>query len=472
MTKPWDAVVVGSGPNGLSAAITFARAGRSVLVLESNDRIGGALASAELTEPGFIHDVGSAIHPLGIASPFFRSLDLERYGLEWVMPPAAVAHPLDGGDAAIAWHDLERTIAGLGVDGDSYRAAYAPLVAHQDELLELVLSSVLRIPRHPVSAARFGLQAAFSANAYARLRFDEDRARALFAGHAAHAILPLTRPLTAALGLMFGTLAHGSGWPFPRGGAQELTNALAACLTDLGGEIRTGTRVATMADLPPAKRVVFALTPRQVLSVTGEHFPHRYRRALGRFRYGPGAFKVDYALDAEVPWANADVAEAGTVHLGGRLEEIVAAEAEVAAGRVAARPYVLAAQHTRFDPSRAPAGKHTFWAYCHVPHGFVGDALPELEGQIERFAPGFRDVVRARHITTPAALEAQNANLVGGDVGGGSQAGAQIILRPRLQVDPWATADPRIFIGSASTTPGAGVHGMAGHHAAISAMRP
>jgi phytoene dehydrogenase-like protein len=465
-----DAVVVGSGPNGLAAAITLAQAGRSVLVLEAEPEPGGAMRSASLVGEGYVNDLGSAIHPLGRASPFLAGLDLARHGLEWVTPPAAVGHPLDGGRAAIAWTDLERTVQGLGADGPAYRALAEPLVERFDDLLDLVLRPVLRLPRHPVLAARFGLQAILPASLLARRRFDGDLARALFAGHAAHSVLPLSRPLTASFGLLFAATAHAVGWPFPRGGARALADAMVAELRALGGEVRTGHRVTSLADIPPADRVVLALTPIQVLAITGAHFPPRYRAALGRFRYGPAVFKLDYALSEPIPWTDPDLHQTACVHVGGTLEEVEASESAVARGRHADRPFLILAQHTLFDPSRAPAGRHTCWVYCHVPNGSTEDRTPAIETQIERFAPGFRDVVLARHASGPADLEAWDANLVGGDVGGGSLGGTQLIARPTLSLSPYATPDPRIFIGSASTPPGGGVHGMAGHQAALAAL--
>lgn len=465
-----DAVVVGSGPNGLAAAVTFARAGRSVLVLEAADEVGGAARSAPLVGEGYVNDVGSAIHPMGAASPFFSALPLAEHGLEWITPPAAVAQPLDGGDAAIAWNDMDRTVEGLGADGPRYRAIHQPLVDRFDDLLDLSLRPVLRIPHAPIFAARFGAMAALPATVLARLAWRRERARALFAGHAAHSVLPLHRPFTSSFALMFGATVHTVGWPFPRGGAGAITRALRSLLESLGGEVRTGHPVHSLDDLPPAGQVVLALTPLQVLQVTGTHFPSAYRASLARFRYGPGVFKVDYALDGPIPWANPEVAQTACVHLGGTLGEVAAAERAVARGRHPDRPFVLLAQHSLFDDSRAPEGHHTVWAYCHVPNGSTVDMTGAIERQVERFAPGFTDRIVARVTSDSADLEADNANLVGGDVGGGSHGGTQLLLRPRAQLVPWATPDPRLWIGSASTTPGGGVHGMAGHQAALAAM--
>ena len=467
-----DAVVVGSGPNGLAAAITLARAGKSVTVLEANDTVGGAARSAEITEPGFVHDLGSAIHPMASASPFFTEIfgDLERHGLEWITPPAGVAHPLDAGRAAVAWNDIDRTAAELTTDGSAYRAYYEPWTKGIDRLVDLALNPLVRIPPNPVFAARFGAAAALPAATTARRTWSGDEAQALFAGHAAHAILPLTAPFTSSFGLLLGTLVHASGWGFPAGGAQSLVDAMVGLLEELGGEVRTGHRVETLSDLPPSTATIFTLTPGQVEAIAGPHFSDRYRKSLRNFAYGPGAWKVDYALDEPIPWTNPDLRAAGTVHVGGTLEEIVRAEATVGAGRHSDRPFVLVAQHSLFDDRRAPDGKHTAWAYVHVPNGSTVDQTDVLEQQIERFAPGFRDVIRTRTTTSTVQLEAQNANLVGGDIGGGSYAGTQLMIRPRPQRSPFTTPDDSMFIGSAGTTPGAGVHGMSGAGAANRAL--
>ena len=466
----FDAAVVGSGPNGLAAAITLAEAGRSVVVLEANETIGGGARTAELTLPGFHHDLASAIHPMGVASPFFRSQPLADHGLEWVNPPAAVAHPLDDGPAGVAWNDLDDAADRLGRDANAYRSYYRPWVDRFDAVTDLALNPLLRVPPQPILAARFGAKAALPAATTARRTFATDAGRALFAGHAAHAILPLTNPFTSSFGLLLGASVHAIGWPFPRGGAQSISDALAERLRSLGGEIRTGSPVRTMRDLPDTAAVIFALTPRQVVDIAGDALPERYVKSLRSFRYGAAAWKVDWALREPIPWTDPDVASAATVHLGGTLDEIVAAEAEVAAGRNPDDPFVLLAQHSLFDDRRAPTGQHTAWAYCHVPNGSTVDRTDAIERQIERFAPGFRDVVMERHVTSPAGLEAQNMNLVGGDVGGGSFAGMQLFLRPRPQRNSWSTPNPKILIGSASTAPGAAVHGMAGMGAAKRAL--
>jgi phytoene dehydrogenase-like protein len=466
----FDTVVVGSGPNGLAAAITFAEAGRSVVLLEANDTVGGAARTAELTRPGFHHDLASAIHPMGRASPFFRSQPLEDHGLRWIDPPAGAAHPLDDQPAGVAWNDLDAAADRLGADAAAYRRYYSRWVERFDAVTDLALNPLLRVPPNPLLAARFGAMSALPAATTARRVFDTTAGQALFAGHAAHAILPLTNPFTSSFGLLLGASVHAVGWPFPEGGAQAISDALASRLRDLGGEIRTSSPVRSMADVPPSDAVVFALTPRQVVDIAGDELPDRYRSSLRRFTYGAAAWKVDWALSEPIPWSDPDVASAATVHLGGTLDEIVAAEAEVAAGRNPDRPFVLLAQQSLFDPTRAPDGRHTAWAYCHVPNGSTVDRTEAIEAQIERFAPGFRDVVLGRSVTSPAGLEAQNMNLVGGDVGGGSFAGTQLFFRPRVQANPWTTPNPRLFIGSASTAPGSAVHGMAGHGAARRAL--
>ncbi len=466
----YDVAVVGGGPNGLAAAITVARAGRSVLLLEANEEVGGACRSAELTTDGFVHDIGSAIHPLALASPFMQTIPWNAHGLTWISPPAAAAHPLDGGRAAVAWNDLHRTAASLGRDAKTYRSMFAPLTERFDELVSFTMQPPVRTARTPLTALRIGPQLAVPATLMAR-RFETDEARALFAGHAAHSVLPLSKPFTAGFGFLLGASAHAVGWPFPEGGAEEITRVLAEVLAGLGGEIVTGQPVVSIEDIPPAGAVIFALSPRQIAAIAGDRYTLKARRKLRGFRYGPGVCKVDFALSDPVPWTNPDVALAGTIHLGGTLEEVAAAEATVADGRHADRPFVLAAQHSLFDKSRAPDGHHTLWAYCHVPNGSTLDVSASIERQIERFAPGFGETVLARKVSLPADLERGNANLIGGDVGGGSYANLRSVFRPVARVDPYRTAADGLFIGSASATPGGGVHGMCGHLAASSALR-
>jgi phytoene dehydrogenase-like protein len=466
-----DAWVVGSGPNGLAAALTLAEAGVSVAVREAADTIGGGLRTLPLTLPGFLHDHCSAIHPLAAGSPFFRRLDLGAHGLAWVEPPAAAAHPFDDGTAALLLRDVGATAAGLGGDGPAWRALFEPLARDFGALMDETLGALLHVPRRPLLLARFGLSALLPARALAEARFAGPRARALLAGLAAHAVLPLERSPSAAFGLVLGAAAHAVGWPFPRGGAGRLADALVGLLRARGGAVEAGAPVRALSDLPAARAVLLDVGPPALLRLAGDRLPRRYRETLARFRYGPGAFKVDYALSGPIPWTARDCARAGTVHLGGTLEEIAAAERAAAEGTLPPRPFVLVAQHTLFDPSRAPAGRHTAWAYCHVPHGFAGDALPALEAQLERFAPGFRDVVLARSVRGPAALERDDPNLVGGDVGGGQNSLRQTAFRPAARAVPWSTPIHGLFLCSASTPPGGGVHGMCGWHAARAALR-
>jgi phytoene dehydrogenase-like protein len=466
----YDAVVVGSGPNGLAAAITLARAGLSVALLEAKDTPGGGLRSAELTLPGFTHDLCSAIHPFGRSSPFFRSLPLEQHGLSWVEPPLPLAHPLDGGEAVVLERSLEATSEALGRDGAAYRWLMAPPVRRWEALAGDILGPLLRVPHHPVALARFGVRAAPPAAWLARALFREERARALFAGLAAHTIVPLEQLTTAAIAVVLGALGHVVGWPFPRGGAQSLADALVRLFTSLGGELVLNAPVHRFDALPRAKAVLFDLTPRQLVAILGDRLPVRYRRRLLRYRYGAAAFKVDYALDGPVPWLAEACSRAGTVHLGGTLAEIAHAEREVARARPPARPYVLVAQQSLFDPTRAPAGQHTLWAYCHVPHGFQGDMTGAIEAQLERFAPGFKARVVARSVCTPADLERYNPNYLGGDISGGVNDLVQLLARPVLHPNPYRTPAKGVYLCSASTPPGGGVHGMAGLNAARRAL--
>jgi phytoene dehydrogenase-like protein len=468
----YDAVVVGAGPNGLAAAITLARAGAAVLLVEGQQTLGGGARSLALTLPGFVHDLGAAIHPLGLGSPFFRLLPLEEYGLEWVQPAAPLAHPLDDGTAVLLERSVRATAAGLGRDGAAYRRLLEPLVADWELVLPGLLGPLRpRTLRHPVALARFGLPALLPASALARGLFRDERARALFGGIAAHQIIPLERAATAAAGLVLATLAHAVGWPLPRGGSQRLADALAAHLRALGGEIIAGVPVAALGDLPPARRVLFDLSPRQVLAIAGAHLPAAYRRALGRFRPGQGVFKLDWALDGPIPWRDPACARAATVHVAGPLPEIAAGERAVWQGRAPERPYVLVVQPTLFDATRAPAGKHTAWAYCHIPYGATCDMTARMEAQIERFAPGFRDRILARSALGPAGLEARNANHRGGDINGGVQDLRQLFTRPLPRLVPYAMPGRRLYFCSSSTPPGAGVHGLCGYSAARAALR-
>ncbi|HEY7020236.1 MAG TPA: NAD(P)/FAD-dependent oxidoreductase [Ktedonobacterales bacterium] len=471
-----DAIVVGAGPNGLAAAITLAQVGRSVVVYEASEMVGGGSRTQELTLPGFRHDVCSAIHPLGVGSPFFRSLPLARYGLEWVYPPAPLAHPLDDG-AAVLERSLGAMEASLGKqDAAAWRNLFAPFVEEWESLAQGILGPLrpgfqLAHPMISLQMARFAVSALQPARMLAERTFHGERARALFGGMAAHAMLPLERPVSAAIALVLGTLGHVIGWPFPKGGSQTFVDALAAHLRTLGGEIVTGVEVTSLRELPSSRVVLFDLTPRQVLRIAGDSLPEGYRQRLGTYRYGPGVFKVDYALDGPIPWKDGACARAGTVHLGGTLEEIASAEQSVSRGIVPEQPFVLLAQQSLFDATRAPEGKHTAWAYCHVPNGSKVDMTARIEAQIERFAPGFGDRILARHTLNPAQMEAYNANYIGGDINGGVQDLGQLFTRPVARLDPYATPNKRLYICSSSTPPGGGVHGMCGYYAARSALR-
>lgn len=471
----YDAVIIGSGPNGLSAAIRLAQAGCSTLVLEAAETIGGGVRSKELTLPGFLHDPCAAIFPLSLASPFFRSLPLAQYGLEWGYSPLAVAHPLDGGQAVLVERSLEATAAHLGhfspVDGDSYTRLMRPLLDHWERFSRDLIGPLPVPPRDLLTFMRFGLRAWAPAGRLGRWLFRSPAARALFAGMAAHSMLPFSALGSGAFGIVLGLTAHAVGWPFPLGGAGQVTAALAAYLRALGGEIITRCEVTDLADLPPANVYLFDVTPRQLLRIVGQRFPSGYRRALGRYRYGVGVFKLDYALDGPVPWAAEGAHQAATLHLGGDLDEIEAAENAVAHGQHPARPYVLAAQPSLFDPSRAPTGGHTLWAYCHVPNGSTVDMTQAIEDQIERFAPGFRRRVLARSVRPPAAFEAYNPNYIGGDINGGRQDVFQLYTRPALRLNPYTTPLKNVFVCSSSTPPGGGVHGMCGYYAAEAALR-
>ena len=471
MSSPsYDAVVVGSGPNGLAAAITLRRAGCSVLVLEAGDTAGGGLRSKALTLPGFVHDVCAAVHPLARASPFFRSLPLAEHGVTWVEPDAELAHPLDNGRYVMLERSLERTAAGLGAAGAAYAGLMAPLVRCWEPLTAMLLGP-LRWPRHPLLLARFGITGLRPARALAQRYFAAAEPRALLAGLAAHAVLPLDRRPTAAFGLILALLGHAVGWPLVRGGSQRLADAMASYLERLGGEIRTRAPVASVDELPASRVVLLDVTPRQALRLAGHRLTPFYKRRLERYRYGPGVFKMDWALDAPIPWRAEACRRAATVHLGGTLEDIAEAEQAAFDGRHSDRPFVILAQPSLFDATRAPPGRHTAWAYCHVPHGSTLDVSAHVESQIERFAPGFRERVLARHVMAPAALEQYNSNYVGGDISGGVQDLRQLFTRPAVRWTPYTTPDRRLLICSASTPPGGGVHGMSGYFAARAALR-
>jgi phytoene dehydrogenase-like protein len=465
-----DAIVVGSGPNGLAAAIVLARAGLSVRVLEAAETVGGGARSAELTRPGFVHDVCSAIHPLVAGSPFFRELPLAEHGLEMIHPPAPLAHPFDDGTAALLERSVDRTAVRLGPDADAYRRLMGPLVADAEGLMQGVLGP-LRAPRHPLAMARFARHALRSAEGLAGSLFRGERARGLFAGVAAHSIQALEAPITAAFGLVLALLGHAVGWPLARGGSQRISEALASHLSSLGGQVVTSHPVESVGELPPARATLFDLAPRELVRIAGSRLPAGYRRRLERYRYGPGVCKLDWALERPIPWRAGECAQAATVHLGGTLGEIAASERAVAAGGHPERPYVLLAQQSRFDPTRAPEGAHTAWAYCHVPNGSAVDMSDRIEAQVERFAPGFRDCVLDRSVRPATALEGYNSNYVGGDINGGVQDLGQLFSRPVLRAVPYATPARGLYICSSSTPPGGGVHGMCGYFAARAALR-
>src|SRR5215218_7488165 len=466
----YDAVVVGAGPNGLAAAVELARNGRSVAVLEAKETVGGGTRSAEITLPGFIHDLGSAIHPLGYASPVFRQLPLEEYGLEWVHPPAPLAHPFDDGTAAVLERSVEETAAALGPDARAYERLIEGVVEDAPKIASYFVGSP-RLIRHPISLGASALRAVRPARVLAESVFEGEKARGLFAGNAAHSFLPLEKSPSALFGLVLGTLGHAFGWPFPKGGSQRIADALVSYLLTLGGEVYTGVRVESVDDVPRTRAVLFDVTPRQLFDIAGEHFTERYQNALKGYRYGPGVFKVDYALSGPVPWRAEECLRAGTVHLGGTLDEISAGEAAVWRDEHPEHPFVLLAQQRLFDASRAPEGKHTVWAYCHVPNGSTFDMTERIEGQIERFAPGFRERILARNTMGPADLERANANLVGGDINGGAMDLRQLLARPMPRPNPYSTPAKGLYICSSSTPPGGGVHGMCGYLAARAARR-
>lgn len=466
--KTHDAVVVGAGPNGLAAAVTLARAGRSVLVIEAKDTIGGGSRTAELTIPGFRHDVCSAIHPLGVAAPLFRSLPLNQHGLEWVHPQVPLAHPLDDGTAVLLDRSVDVTAGMLGTDGTRYRRLMGPSVALWDKLAADLFAPP-RFPRHPLAYARFALRAVRSARGLAESLFKGERARALFGGMGSHSVMPLERTGSAAVGIVLGITGHAVGWPVARGGSQSIADAMAAYLRSMGGELVTDLHVDSVEGLPASRAILLDVTPHQLLGMV-HHLPARYRRRVEKHRYGPGVFKVDWALQGRIPWKAAECTRAGTVHLGGTLEEIAAAERAVWDGHHPEKPFVLLAQQSLFDPTRAPKGKHTAWAYCHVPNGSTYDMTARIEAQVERFAPGFRDHIIARSVLSPIELELYNPNYVGGDILGGAQ-DLRRFLMPAVRRCPYSTPVKGLYICSSSTPPGPGVHGMCGYHAALAALR-
>ncbi|HMH23335.1 MAG TPA: NAD(P)/FAD-dependent oxidoreductase [Puia sp.] len=465
----FDAVVVGSGPNGLAAAIRLQQEGLSVLLLEAKDSIGGGLRSAELTLPGYMHDICSAIHPLAAGSPFFSTLALEEHGLEYIYPGIAAAHPFDGRQAAVLIGSVEETARLLGKDEQAYLELMGPLVKDWPAIAADVLGP-LHFPSHPLLMAKFGLKA-LSAAGYLARRFHTKELRGLWAGMAAHAILPLSKLSTSAIALVLLIAGHRKGWPLPRGGSVSIANALASCFVSVGGKIETGVNVRSLADLPSSKAVLLDLTPRQLLQLGGHNWSPLYKRQLERYRYGPGVFKIDWALDGQIPFSAGRCRLTGTVHIGNTLEEIAEAELITSKGGHPDKPFVLLAQQSISDPSRAPAGKHTAWAYCHVPNGSGRDMTAAIERQVERFAPGFRDLILARHVMNTAQLEEYNANYIGGDINGGMIDIRQLFTRPALRWSPYRTSTAGIYICSSSSPPGGGVHGMCGYHAAQRALK-
>jgi phytoene dehydrogenase-like protein len=481
MADEYDAVVVGSGPNGLAAGITLARAGLSVLVLEANSSIGGGARSAELTLPGFVHDVCSAVHPLAAGSPFFKTLPLERFGLDWIQPEIPLAHPLDDGTAACLQRDVDLTAGSFGDDARSYQNLMAPLARDWEKLAPEFLQPILHLPRYPFALGCFGIRAICPATWLTRILFKNESTRALFAGIAAHSFLPLESPGSSAFGLVLGAAGHAVGWPIPRGGSQSISNALAKYLIELGGKIEIDRRIQNLDQLPKSRVTLFDTTVWQFLRIAGDRLPNRYRRRVEDFKHAPGIFKIDYALSSPIPW-KADVCRrAGTIHLGGTIDEIASAEREIARGKIPERPFALVAQQSLFDESRAPRGQHTLWAYCHVPFDCSPrrvrpaadkiDMSERIESQIERFAPGFRDCILARHKASAVDLEKSNPNLAGGDISGGAVNVAQLIARPVLSPTPYRTPLRGVYLCSSSTPPGGGVHGMCGYHAARAALR-
>lgn len=470
MSKNYDVSIIGSGPNGLAAAIVLAQAGLSVVVYEAKATIGGGTRSGELTLPGFIHDICSAIHPLGVGSPFFQTLPLSKHGLEWVYPKAALAHPFDDGSAALLEHSIEATGKTLDIDAEAYQRLMEPLVTNWDKLSKDLLGP-LTLPKYPFAMAQFAFLAIRSANGLLKSRFKGKYAQGFFAGLAAHSIMPLDKPLTAAFGLILGALGHVIGWPMAKGGSQNIADALASYFRSLGGEIITNVNIDIISNLPSSRFILCDITPRQLLQMAGDILPDSYKYKLENYRYGPGVFKLDWALNSPIPWKAQECLRAGTVHIGGTAEEIAKSEQEVWDKKHPQKPYVLLAQQSLFDPSRAPQGKQTAWSYCHVPNGSTIDMTERIEAQIERFAPGFRDCIAARSKKTAMEMELYNANYVGGDINGGIQDIYQLFTRPTAQIVPYATPVKGLYLCSSSTPPGGGVHGMCGYHAAQAVLK-
>ena len=465
----YDAIIVGSGPNGLAAAIRLAELGLSVKVFEASDTIGGGMRTKELMQPGFRHDVCSAIHPLAASSPYLKNLPLDEYGLEWITPDYPVAHPMDSGEAVVMHHDMTKTMDELGVDGGTYRSAFEPIAENWDTLTKDFLGP-LSIPKHPINLALFGLKALQSASFFQK-RFKQERAKALFAGLAAHSILPLNAVATSAIGLVLGAAGHAVGWPLPKGGSQSIADAMAGYFKSLGGEIETSAEIKTLDQLPSSKAMLLDVTPRQLIDIAVRRLPGSYINRLKKYRDGSGVFKIDYILSEPVPWKDPRVKKAGTVHLGGTFDEIAEGEQVMDSGGHYDKPYVLIAQQSNFDETRTPDDRHTLWAYCHVPNGSTRDMTKEIDNQIERFAPGFKDTIEQRHTMNTDEFQDYNANYFGGDINGGRQDIWQLFTRPIHLINPYATPAEGVYLCSSSTPPGGGVHGMCGYHSANLALK-
>lgn len=465
----YDAVVVGSGPNGLACAIVLAQSGLSVLVVEAQSTAGGGCRSLELTLPGFVHDICSSIHPLAIGSPYFRTLNLERFGLDWIQPDAPFAHPLEDGKYAILERSVDETAENLGVDGAAYRHLMGSLLPDWDYIAPLLLEP-WKMVKHPYELAHFGMKALMSARTLASRKFKTNEAQTLFTGIAAHSGLRMDDPASAAFALVLGLAGHAVGWPFPRGGAQSLTTSLVELFKSYGGEIILGCPVNDLNELPSSRLQMCDITPSQLLKIAGHRLPGSFIKQLEKYKYGPASFKLDWALDAPVPWQNEHINRAGTVHLGASMNEIAESEAQVFAGESPVRPYVLLAQTSLFDATRAPANQHTLWGYCHIPNGSTFDMTERIEDQIERFAPGFRKTIIKRNVLTPQGMEEKNANHVGGDINGGALSLGQLFTRPLIRPVPYSTPVPGLYLCSSSTPPGGGVHGMSGYYAAKCAI--
>ena len=468
--KEYDAIIIGSGPNGLSSAITIAREGFSVLVIEGAKVIGGGVRSDFITVPDFRHDICSAFYPLAISSPFFKSLDLESYGLEWIQPTAPVGHPLNNGESVILKRSVNETADGLEIDNTSYKNLFNPLIKNWPYLIEDILGP-LRFPKHPFKTARFGLLGARSALGLVKSKFKSERTKSLFVGIAAHATQPLNSPFTAGIGLTLNAAGHYSGWPIAKFGSQSISDALEKCLLEYGGKIETGNFISSLSELPKSKIILCDITPKQLVAIAGDNLNKNYIKSMNRFRYGSGVFKIDWALNEPVPWLSKDCHEAGTIHLGGTSLEIAEAEQEVADGKHPDKPYVLIGQQSLFDNTRAPDGKHTLWGYCHVPHGSNEDMTNQIENQIERFAPGFKDLIIQKTTKSTIDMEQYNPNYIGGDIAGGIQDYRQLFTRPDWSLTPYATPTKGLYFCSSSTPPGSGVHGMCGYLAAKIALK-